>query len=128
MHDRPPTVLLSIEDPVFRLDVESAFAEAGFRVLEAGRPWLVGHRVSLAVIDADPPGSDTYSLIRRLRRGKTPLVVLTSDQGKRQAAKDVVRISKPLATDELVAQVTQGLFERKYAASEVEATKRRSGT
>jgi DNA-binding response OmpR family regulator len=110
MHDRPRTVLLSIGDPVFRLDVASAFIEAGYHVVDAGRPSIVGQRVSLAVIDADPPQPETYPLIRRLRRGKTPLVVLTSNRSRRPDPAGLMRVSKPLASDVMVAHVTLGLL------------------
>lgn len=102
------TVLISIEDPIFRLDVESAFSGAGYRVVPPDQTVVPGEGISLALIDVDPPRTDSGTLIETLRTAGIPVVVVTSDAPRDELDRDLdyVRVAKPLASDRLVEQVS----------------------
>jgi DNA-binding response OmpR family regulator len=112
-----PTVLVAIDDPVFRLDVESAFSDAGYRVVPAARAPAPRQQIALAVIDFDPPKEDSFTLIRTMRRRKTPVVVLTSDKDTGRQGNGYVRIAKPVSTTEMVLQLTRDLLGGGVAGS-----------
>lgn len=112
MTESPRTALVSIDDAIFRLDVESAFSGAGYRIVRSvrGAGSRVGNEsISVALIDTDQPHDRTMALIRAARRLKIPIMAFTSsepDGTMPELLGHEACLIKPLATDDLVAHVS----------------------
>jgi hypothetical protein len=123
MSEREHTVLLNIDDPILRLDIESTFVGAGYRVLLSDSGCL-GNEVSIGLIDVDPPNQSALPLICALRARKIPCLLFTGDDLDATIALDLEgleRLPKPLVSDQVLSRVADVVVGRAASGDGIRA-------
>jgi hypothetical protein len=99
------TVLISIDDPVIRLDLETALSDAGYRVLpEDARVWP--EDIALAAFGRDSCWRSMLPMFREMQRRRVPCLLLTLDASALpDELRGTAQIEKPFSSDQVVGEV-----------------------